>query len=353
MIRAATRFLAAFGLTLAAALQAVGQETAALPPAAEPAIPAPAVGAFAPAAARPAPLRLLGVDLLQEGAPVAPDVLLGGRPLVMRFHWIPSRRAAAAVPFEVTFVSAGSRISRRYELAAAPEPGAAPWEGGCVYLQPQAIDLPSVATAMSGDVSIIVQLIEQEMGAIVRRPLQQIRARVSPAVVPGQVSRRAVAAFFGETARPLNVSFRLGSGAAAEVPLPAGVSGAAAETIGLVSAFSYGDIPQGGPVCMVEVLAGDEVVRQVELRSGEHSARADYDYRPEEQKHDKTSVVESWLAEYGDAEGAPFNKHKYGVRIPIGADAAARATALRFRAAADVVFDVYEVVLAPEPAGGA
>ena len=100
---------------------------------------------------------------------------------------------------------------------------------------------------------------------------------------------------------------------------------------------------------MEVVLRGGDGERRVELLSGVHTARADYDYfTPGSQRHERAVIVESQDADHMDSTGAPFQRHRYGGRVPL--DPPFRdLKSLEFRLRAGVVVDVFEAGLAPAP----
>ncbi len=180
--------------------------------------------------------------------------------------------------------------------------------------------------------------------------LQDLPLHLGPASGRGRLRAERWEAFAGPGIRTLSASFRLCNDAVVTLPVPASPAGPAAG-LAVASAYAYGVVPQGQPVMEV-ILRGADGERRVELLSGVHTARADYDYFPPgSQRHERVVIVESQDAENMDSAGAPFQRHRYGGRITL--DPPLReVTSLEFRLRAAVVVDVFEVgfLSAPPPA---
>jgi len=177
--------------------------------------------------------------------------------------------------------------------------------------------------------------------------LQNLPLHLGPAAGRGRLRAERWEAFAGPGVRTLSASFRLCNDAVLTLPVSA-ADGAEVSALVLSSAYAYGIVPQGEPVMEV-VLRGGDGERRVELLSGVHTARADYDYfTPGSQRHERAVIVESQDADHMDSTGAPFQRHRYGGRVPL--DPPFRdLKSLEFRLRAGVVVDVFEAGLAPAP----
>lgn len=318
-----------------------------------PSHPAPATGALLPVGEEAGPVRLIGVDLLQNGTPLAGECprLDGNIPLDIVAYWCPAAVIAGRIPMTVRFWSQDYMIGRGEELVIGPNAGEPAWEPGGVYRQKHTIGLPQIAGVINGNACLSIHLAAGTGGGPESPALQQLDLVITPRVTAGRIVRTLLDAKLERGAEPLSKSFRLGHGAS--VTLPVGVHGRAVRGIILVSSFAYGSVVQGKPVVEVGVNEGGPS-RNVQLLSGVHTARGDYDYSlPGTVNHSKPAIVESQDADYLDASGAPFRRHRYMGVVPLDPPAQSLKS-LTFHVTADVVVDVFEVALLyAEPAAAA
>ena len=116
----------------------------------------------------------------------------------------------------------------------------------------------------------------------------------------------------------------------------------------MVSAFSYSTAPQGDTVCDVHVTTAEGRDVNLKIESGHSTARGDYDlYTPERNGHERIATIESKEADYLNASGAPFQKHKYAARLTLP-EALGNLTELRFRSSSEVILDIFDLVLCYE-----
>jgi hypothetical protein len=112
----------------------------------------------------------------------------------------------------------------------------------------------------------------------------------------------------------------------------------------VVSSFAYGTVPQDGPVVEMGINDGT-AERKLRLLSGVHTARSDYDYYlPGTVNHGKPAIVESQDADYLDASGGPFRRHRYMGTLALDPPAP-NLESLSFHVTADVVVDIFDIAL--------
>ncbi len=309
-----------------------------------PSHPAPATGALLPVGEDAGPIRLIGIDLLQNGVPLAGDCpkLDGNIPFDIVAYWCPAAVIAGRIPMTLRFWSQDYMIGRGEDLVIGPAAGEPAWEPGGVYRQKHTIGLPQIAGAINGNIHLSIHLAAGANAGLESPALQQLDLVVTPRVGAGRVARTLLDAKLEHGAEPLSKSFRLGRGAS--VTLPVGVHGRAVRGLIVVSSFAYGTVAQGKPVVEVGVNEGT-ASRNVQLLSGVHTARGDYDYGlPGTMNHVKPAIVESQDADYLDASGAPFRRHRYLGTLPLDPPAQ-NLESLTFHVTADVVVDVFDVAL--------
>lgn len=312
-----------------------------------PAYPAPLPGVLESGLGEEVPLRLIGIDLEQRGQRIdeLPPIIEGAEPLVISFYWTPLTRLASPIPLGVRFWSHDGKITRALDLTAGPESGEAPWLPDRLHRQRVEIPMRPVALAFSGRSHMTLYFRSPHAGAGNAPPLQSLPLILSPVRRGADAGDALYPEVFGEGWRSVGASFRLGNGAEIIIAVP-DTGDRAVRGIGVVSAFSYGSVPQGGVACVIEPIPAEGgAVPALELISGVHTARHDYDFQaPGVQDHEKTAIVESVEADYLSAQGAPFMKHKYAGVIE-APDAFPPLRALRFRAQGEVILDVFDVVL--------
>ena len=309
-----------------------------------PSHPAPATGVLLPVGEDAGPVRLLGVDLLQNGSPLAGESpkLDGNIPLDIVEYWCAAAVIAGRISTTVRFWSQDYMIGRGEDLAIGPNAGEPAWEPGGVYRQKHTINLPQIAGAINGNVHLSIHLAAGPGGGSESPALQQLDLVLTPRVSAGRIARTLLESKLEHGAEPLSKSFRLGRGAS--VTLPVGAHGRAVRGIIVVSSFAYGSVAQGKPVLEVDMGEGAGS-RHMQLLSGVHTARGDYDYnQPGTVNHTKPPIVESQDADYLDASGAPFRRHRYLGTIPLDPPVQ-NLESLTFHVTADVVVDVFEVAL--------
>ncbi len=309
-----------------------------------PSHPAPATGALLPAGEDAGPMRLIGVDLLQNGVKLGGGCpkLDGNIPLDVVAYWCPASVIAGRVPMTLRFWSQDYMIGRGEDLGIGPATGEPAWEPGGVYRQKHTVGLPQIAVSINGNVHLSIHLAPGAAGGPESPALQELDMVITPRIGAGRVPRAILDTALEPGAEALSKSFRLGNGAS--VTLPVGVRGRPVKGIVVVSSFAYGLVAQDKPVMGVDVNDG-AVTRKLELLSGVHTARGDYDYYPSGVvNHSKPAIVQSQDADYLDASGAPFRRHRYMGVLPLDPPVS-NLEQITFHAAADVVVDVFEVAL--------
>ncbi len=318
---------------------------------------APSANALLPPGGDPGPLRLLGIDLLQDGAPLTGDTpaVDANKPLEIVAYWVPYVRLPARLPLSARFWAHRFMVSGGDTLEAGPEAGAPPWEAGGVYRQPHTVNLPAVLVSVSGEARLLIGLesVQRDKGRKTL-PLMDLAVTVAPRVGGGKIPRKLLEAR-APGGMVLSKSFRLCRGASVVLPVTPSVGGRVVSVL-VCSAFSYGDVPQDKPVFeMVPQTAGGAAMAAVPVLSGAHTARTDYDFYPARSMgHGKAEIIDSQEADTTDSGGLPMRRHRYAAQFDLPAPAA--LTGLAFRPVSNVVVDVFDVVLlleapAPEPSG--
>ncbi|HEO70055.1 MAG TPA: hypothetical protein ENN80_02255 [Candidatus Hydrogenedentes bacterium] len=211
------------------------------------------------------------------------------------------------------------------------------------------MDLEGIARVFSGYSYLTLNFRSPRAGALALTPLLGLPITLTPVIATGRIAADDFALFFGPHALRLDVSFRLGEAAFISLPVPQD-AGMDVVAVGVVSAFSYGSVDQGLPLCEVTLKSGEETVETLWLESGVTTARADYDFHSHGyEKHEKITVIESIQADYLNVDGVPFMKHKYAALLEVQVPAA-HIDAIAFRATSDVILDIYDVALLDAPA---
>lgn len=292
----------------------------------------------------PVPLRLVGVDLAQEGesAPAPRPVLDSSRPLTITCYWLAERKTSRKQDLELRIASHDDKISRVEEVKAGPDDAA--WNAGSLYKQRFVFPLSPIASTITGDAMLSLSLFPRQQGSTLPVTLQRVPLHLEPLLRAGRISERSLNSAIPGDYHDLSVSFRLGRNARQTVRLPE-QKAEPATAVAVVSSVAYGSPPQGETVC--EIIARNQggETHAWSLISGLNTARSDYDfYPPGSVNHEKTTIVESWDAGYPDVFNKPFKKHKYLAVLPLP-PAARTADSLEFVSKTPFVIDIYDVAL--------
>ena len=293
---------------------------------------------------QPLSLRLLGVDLAQNGEPVSgerPD-LDSSFPLTVTCYWLTEAEVSQKRGLELKVASHDGQISRTEEVKAGPD--AVAWEAGSVYPQSFELALAPVASTITGDAMLVLSLFPRQQASASPVALQRVPLHLNPSLRPGRVTARNLSSAITGDYHDLSTSFRLGRNARQKVQVPPETRGPAT-AIAVVSSVSYGSAPQNEPVCEIIVKSEGARTHTCYLRSGVDTARSDYDfYAQGSVNHEKAAVIESWDAEYPDVFNKPFKKHMYLAILPLPSDARNLAS-LEFVSKTPFVLDIFDVVL--------
>ncbi len=301
--------------------------------------------ADAPGEAAP-PFRLDGVSLIQDGGPIEGDPVCidGNQPLSIAGYWEPVARLSAALPVRIQFWSSEGKVLRSREFEFGPAAGGAAWEAGGVYRQVYTLDMREIAVSLNGLASLTFD-VPSPGGGGGRESLMGLGVMISPCVGAGKAGTGSYKKVFARRHKALDLGFRLGKRASTIVQIPP-ERREGLEAIGLISGYSYGSVEQDAPVAALlpldaENQEGDALL----LRSGEHTARIDYDFFPaNEMDHRKAMIYSSRQADYLNAAGAPFVKHSYVCTLPLP-EGGLPLAAIRFHNVANVFLDIHDVIL--------
>ena len=293
---------------------------------------------------QPLSLRLLGVDLAQNGEPVSgerPD-LDSSFPLTVTCYWLTEAEVSQKRGLELKVASHDGQISRTEEVKAGPD--AVAWEAGSVYQQSFELALAPIASAITGDSMLVLSLFPRQQASAAPVALQRVPLHLNPSSRPGRVSVRSLSSAITGDYHDLSTSFRLGRNARQKVQVPSETRGPAT-AIAVVSSVSYGSPPQNEPVCEIITKSEGAKTHTFYVRSGIDTARSDFDfYPPGSVNHEKAVVIESWDAEYPDVFNKPFKKHMYLAILELPSDARNLAS-LEFVSKTPFVLDIFDVVL--------
>lgn len=293
---------------------------------------------------QPLALRLLGVDLAQNGKllPGPRPALDSSLPLTVTCYWLAEAEITQKRGLEIKIVSHDGQIFKAEEVKAGPD--ALPWNVGSVYPQNFELSLAPVAAMISGDSVLVLSLFPRLQASTAPVPLQNVPLYLSPSVRPGRVSARSLDVLINGDYHDLSVSFRLGRGASLTIQLPEQTRGPAT-AIAVVSSVSYGSVQQDEPVCEIVAKSLGANSHTWELLSGVDTARSDFDFYPQGSvNHQKVRIVESWDAEYPDVFDKPFKKHKYFTILPLP-KGSRNLVSLDFISKTPFVLDVFDVAL--------
>ncbi|MCC6796682.1 MAG: hypothetical protein IT366_16300 [Candidatus Hydrogenedentes bacterium] len=312
-----------------------------------PAFPAPFLPPLPDPSAKMQPVRLLGIDIIQDGNKLTATPHLNSvSPATLVTYWCANETTSLKLSLRLRFMGIRGRLSREVEASAGPDGQGQTWERGTLHRVEHVLDLPEIALNLSGRIDLIIGATAVGSGALAYTPLQSIAILIEPAIQQGKVPRANLEAKFGPNYVALDVSFRLGAGARQTVSIPEAWRGKVGR-IGVISAFSFGPIAQDKPVCDVIAKRQDHDVDSWTMRSGSTTARTDIDFYPaSEQDHAKVEIVESIDADYSDKSGSPFKRHRYLGWLEIE-PGKTPLDAIEFVSTNDYVFDVFEVVLLP------
>lgn len=312
----------------------------------QPAIPAPILRLFESSATSALPVRLLGIDLEQGGGQIHhhSDRIAADMPLELNAYWEATQPTAVRFPWTVKISSHDGKIARNFGFSGGPADTAQAWQAGCVYKQRVQIDLLDAARAFSGKGHLSVNLASSAAAAGALIPLLAVPIELKPVLSnrdanPADIKRYVNAAFVD-----LDVSFRLGYQAEITIPVDRPVP---ARSLAVVSAYSYGSVPQGEAVAELIVGYEDGNLAALVLGSGKTTARGDYDFFGQGRlNHDKIDILESREASYLSQTGAPFQTHKYAAVFQLPRPYR-NVASITFRSVRPVILDVYDAVLVP------
>ncbi|NUM56313.1 MAG: hypothetical protein HUU46_21965 [Candidatus Hydrogenedentes bacterium] len=295
-------------------------------------------------------IRLLGVDVVQDGKVLIQTPELDGeKPAKLVTYWCANAKVDSRLALALQFLAIRGRLTRTLELTAGPEPGQAAWERGTVHRVEHTLDLPDLSQDISGRLDLVINSTSLAAGGFAYAPLQSVPILLQPRVQPGRASRSRFDALFSAGYAALDVSFRLGAGATHPVAIPEAWRDRVGR-IAVISAFSFGPIAQEKPVCNVTARRGETEIQRWTMRSGVDTARTDIDYYPpDQQEHKKVAIVESIDADYPDKNGSPFKRHMYIGWLDVTPESLP-IDAVTFASSSDYFFDVFDIVLVPRAA---
>lgn len=297
------------------------------------------------------PLRLIEIDVRQAGdaGPQPVTELDSTRNIALRAHWLPTISITSKARIEMRVWSEECTVSASYNFNAGPADAASPWKPGCLEIQEYDIDPKRFAASVNGNCAIVLSAVTRQAGGMQYEPLQELRVYVSPLPGPSGVAQESLDTELGAGYARLDQGVRLCGGARYTFDVPEPKRTAAAR-IAIVSAFSYGSVPQDGPVCSLRIDADDGKTQEAVLRSGVDTARTDFDYYPaDKQNHAQARIIESADAGYVNLQNRPFQKHKYVSMIELAPDVGA-IRSVTVQSENKFVFDIYDIALLPKGA---
>jgi hypothetical protein len=312
----------------------------------KPTIPAPLLRVFESGATSALPVRLLGIDLEQAGNRLrnTSDRISMEAPLVLIAYWEPTQPTSNRFPWTVRITSHDGKIARNFDFSGGPGDAGHAWQAGCVYKQHVRIDLLDTARAFNGKSHLTVNFASSAGAGSVLTPLQAVPIDLLPVISKRDVNSADVRQYLNAEFVDLDVSFRLGYRAEVTVPVAQPV---AARSLAVVSAYSYGSVPQGEPVAEVIVSYEDGTLAAFVLGSGKTTARGDYDFFGQGKlNHEKIDILESREAAYLNQNGAPFQTHKYAAAFQLPRPYR-NVASVTFRSVRPVILDVYDAALVP------
>ncbi|MFP4193279.1 MAG: hypothetical protein ACLFU6_14560 [Candidatus Hydrogenedentota bacterium] len=287
----------------------------------------------------------LGLALLQGGERLdgSPAVIGTDNPLLVEIHWETNTANSTDPAIEARFLSHRNRYVRSLEAEVTPNASAeGPVPPGSSFWRQRRLDLGPLLGQYSGLGYLVFYRALPGPDITRREPLDYAPVYIEPVPRERTVSTSEYARFFPENRVSLDTSVRLGHGA--EVVLPLEKPREAHGGLGVVSSFGYGSEPQGEAVAEVEFLRDGETLHVETLRAGVHTARADYDFNPDAENHQKIPIIESDEADYLSAQGTPFMRHKYVTILDLEFGAGA-ADSIRIRSRSPVILEIHDLVL--------
>ena len=287
----------------------------------------------------------IGLALFQadERLDDSPALIDTGAPLFVEIQWETNTSNPTEPAIEARFLSHKNRYVRSLEFEVTPNAsGEPPPRPGSSFWRRRRLDLEPVLGQYSGLGYLVFYRSLPGPDITRREALDYASVYIEPVPRGRTVSTNEYGRFFPENHVSLDTSVRLGHGA--EVVLPLGEPLEAHGGLAVISSFGYGSEPQGEAVAELEFLRDGETLHGEPLRAGVHTARADYDFNPDGQNHQKIPIIESAEADYLSRRGTPFMRHKY-VTIFDLEFGAATADSIRIRSRSPVILEIHDLVL--------
>jgi len=287
----------------------------------------------------------LGLRLLQEGERLegAPAVIGADSPLFVEIQWETNTANPAAPALEARFLSHENRYVRSLESEVTPKASEdRPLRPGSSFWRQRRLDLGPLLGHYSGLGYLVFYRSLPGPDITRREALDYAPVYIEPLPRERTVSTNEYGRFFPEDHVSLDTSVRLGHGGDVVLPLEEPLE--EYSRLGVISSFGYGSEPQGEPVAELEFLRDGEILHSETLRAGVHTARADYDFNPDGQHHEKIPIIESAEADYLSTQGTPFMRHKYVTILDLEFGAA-KADSSRIRSRSPVILEIHDLVL--------
>jgi hypothetical protein len=334
----ALTFLAMASVAWAQDLDAMRQRIAANTPD----YPAPLYDVFDAAGQGAIPVRLLGIDIVQNAQPLTgvPAELDGAKPLTIAAYWEATVRVTSSVPLKIAFWDRLCLISPSEDLRIGPRNNEEPWQPGNVYRQEYPVDVRAVANAFSGHGYLLLSLRSMPGRSRDLTSLQMVPVLVHPLIEEIKVSERSLERVVPPPYRIIPSEFRLGQGAEVRLDVPADWR-AGNRRLAVMSSMSYQSLPEGAAACEIALTLGVETKAKFELDYGVHTARCD-----DEPRAGGATVFESRDSAHLNREGRPVQLHKYIAVFDLPVEAAS-IDAIAFHCNAEVVLDIFGMALLP------
>ncbi len=290
-------------------------------------------------------LRLLGIQLVQAGKGLIKQediITINPQELLdVNLHWLPGHDIDTKIPILLQFSTRDGIVKRTIETQIGPEVGEL-WKAGGIYQHHHVTDMRSITLSFSGAATMSVHVGQESTLSETQNFQLLLNLRLLPLIELPDMETSRYPEFFGSNNISLNKRFRLGSGVTQRIDIEQREDHSFIG-IGLISAYGYNSVPQSKKVGVCRVYSNGQILVELPILSGIHTARSDYDFDPQGRDHQKIAIIESEEADYLDVNGAPFLRHKYVSKLPSAE--MAKADSIEFEMLARGTLDIFDIVI--------